>query len=89
MFNLNAIGVSGVPMPENSHDQILCECVIASRVRYSSLGQPEKGGKKFAANFRRAVRRLPVARFILTMPISSFSAGPSSRPDTFENTLKE
>ena len=34
LFNFNAIGVSEVPMPENSPDQIMGESVIASRVRY-------------------------------------------------------
>jgi hypothetical protein len=34
LFNLNAIGVSDVPMPENAHDQTMSQCVIASRARY-------------------------------------------------------
>lgn len=32
LFNLSAIGVSAAPLPENSHNQTMGECAIASRV---------------------------------------------------------
>ena len=41
LFNLNAIGVSAVPMPENSHDQTMGESVAVSLIpnySYTAMG---------------------------------------------------